>query len=180
MKYTDRTPPKTEPRYNRSPGGIRPNKNVKSRLYEGNTSYKNRLEESKRKIEEQKRKEISSPKRFVVGRRSPRNSPGKIPKTKQRPPVNHAKPVATTEKIKHVQRNKKVVNPNKRSNFKSPNAIRKAPLVPTQNKSKDLRNNVSASRAGVRRSRLERKATKEMIEENTKQKEVDSIHKKFI
>lgn len=89
------------------------------------------------------------------GGRAP-TSPNNKSMTKARPPVGTNKKVATTNKIRKVQQHKKTTT-NSRTNFKSPTAVRKAPLIASQQKYNRLHNNVSASRAS-RRSREERKA----------------------
>lgn len=151
----DKTPPKP-PRSLKSPKN-----QVKSRLYEGNATYKKRLEESKKMIEDKKRKEIASPKRFQIGNKSPAGSPSsKQHNLKSRPPLGSNVPVATTDKIRNAGSYKKVEDSKGRKNFKSPNAVRKTPLISSENPA-SARNNISASKAGNRRTRGERKAVVE-------------------
>lgn len=164
---------------------LKPN-NVKSRLYEGNTAYQNRLEESKRIIEENKRKAMSSPKRFVSSGVQPSSptsskqsnnyigspvSATKIASMKQvrrlnqgKPPV---KPKNTNDNIKTMQpkhidhtpeaKTEKIKHVGKpRSNFKSPTAIRKAAPLNEIEEKERLQANASAARTS-RRTREERK-----------------------
>jgi hypothetical protein len=135
-----------------------PRTNVKSRLYEGNTTYKNRLEESKKMIQDNKRKEIKSPKRFQTGNKSPNGTPNENNRSlKSRPPLGSNKTAVTSEKVRNIEKYKKVDGSQVRNSFKSPNAVRKTPLIQSQ-KPDTIRNNVSAARAGTRRTRLERTA----------------------
>jgi hypothetical protein len=135
-----------------------PRTNVKSRLYEANTTYKNRLEESKKIIQDNKRKEIKSPKRFQTGNKPPSGSPSdKNRSLKSRPPLGSNKPAVTSDKVRNMEKYKKTEVSQGRNTFKSPNAVRKAPLIQSQ-KPDTIRNNVSAARAGTRRTRLERTA----------------------
>ena len=119
-----------------------PKNGVKSRLYEGTALYKKRLEENK--------KGMASPKRYAPGvGASAKTSPRRM---KAQPVMVKGKPPLTTNKLR-------------KANFKSPTAQRKAPLIKENKASDKLRNNVSATRAGTRRSRMERKATIEKQKE---------------
>jgi hypothetical protein len=142
----------------RSPKNSGPFANTKSRVYQGNTTYNNRVEESKKIIEENKKKGLASPKRFAVGG-SPRGSPKSF--AKERPPLASGQKVATVKKIKKVEPCKKTPNKKPREGFKSPTVNRKAPLISGQNK--QGRNNPSTAFRSARRSRKERKAVVEQI-----------------
>jgi hypothetical protein len=80
-----------------------------------------------------------------------------------RPPSATSNKVVTTSKIRRIGQHKKTTDNKPRDNFKSPAAVRKAPLISSQNKNETLRNNVSANRA-TRRTRMERKATIEEVQ----------------
>lgn len=109
-------------------------------------------------IEDKKRKEIASPKRFQIGNKSPAGSPSsKQHNLKARPPLGSNVPVVTSDKIRNAGSYKKVEDGKGRKNFKSPNAVRKTPLISSEHPDSS-RNNISASKAATRRTRGERKA----------------------
>ena len=75
----------------------------KSRLYEGNKTYQNRLEENKKRIEKNQKRAIASPKHFFAGGKS-----GASPKNSDKlgSPSARWKRVATTNKIKRLNNGK--------------------------------------------------------------------------
>mmetsp|Transcript_19775 Transcript_19775/g.19399 ORF Transcript_19775/g.19399 Transcript_19775/m.19399 type:complete len:172 (-) Transcript_19775:259-774(-) len=126
-----------------------------------------------KKIQENKRKEMASPKRFAVPKKNNLKYSHKSPRTRQRPPIGTNKAAVTPGKIKSIPNSKRSPNKAVRNNFKSPTAIRKSKLEAEKVQEPSNRNNVSASRVLVRRSRLERKANVEKAkeDESTKKEE---------
>jgi hypothetical protein len=109
-------------------------------------------------IQDNKRKEIKSPKRFQTGNKPSNKSPNENNHSlKSRPPLGSNKSIVTSDKVRNTEKYKKVEGSQARNSFKSPNAVRKTPLIQSQ-KPDTIRNNVSAARAGTRRTRLERTA----------------------
>lgn len=152
--------------------GVKKNSIVQPKGFKGNTTFLIRLEENKKIIEENKRKAITSPKRFVTGKQSAADT---SPTTKSlRSPKNEAKNAVTVNKIRRVTKNTQ--KPPKaqnneatvkhklsmdgnvaRNNFRSPAAMRKNELLTNKKQEQEmLRNNISTARTS-RRTREERK-----------------------
>ena len=84
--------------------GVKKNNTVKSKVYKENTAFLIRMEENKKIIEENKRKAMSSPKRFVTGIKQPTTDASPSTKT-LKSPKNEAKNAVTVNKIRRVTKN---------------------------------------------------------------------------
>ena len=93
--------------------GARKNNAIQSNVYKKNTTFLIRLEENKKIIEENKRKAMTSPKRFVIGGKQTSSDSLPSPKTLKSPKANNWNAV-TVNKIRRVtKKNQKPPVPSK-------------------------------------------------------------------
>ena len=84
--------------------GVKKSNDTQSKTYKGNTTFIIRQEENKRIIEENRRKALKSPKRFVVGGKQASSDASPRTKTIKSPKADNLNAV-TVNKIRRITKN---------------------------------------------------------------------------